>query len=375
MTEMHIGLVGPLPPPSGGMANQTRQLARLLRSEGLDVELLQTNAAYKPRWAGKLRGIRALFRLLPYLRRLWQTAGRVDLLHVMANSGWSWHLFAAPAIWIGRLRRTPVVVNYRGGEAEEFFQKSFRWVRPSLKRVAAVIVPSDFLAKVFRRRDIDVHIVRNIVDIKRFTSHGMRSQQRQDCPHLLVTRNLEPIYDIGTALRALRRIHEAFPGARLTVCGSGPERENLMALARELEVGDAVTFTGRLDNNRIAGLYQSADVMINPSLADNMPISILEALACGVPVVSTNVGGVPYLVTHNKTALLVTPGDDKAMAEAVITILSTPALGDSLVKAGYRKIDDYTWPRVRGQLFAVYRSVLANTVNYNPGKKDARRHS
>ncbi|MCK5481684.1 MAG: glycosyltransferase family 4 protein, partial [Gammaproteobacteria bacterium] len=182
-------------------------------------------------------------------------------------------------------------------------------------------------------------------------------------------------YDIGTALRALRRIHEAFPGARLTVCGSGPERENLMALARELEVGDAVTFTGRLDNNRIAGLYQSADVMINPSLADNMPISILEALACGVPVVSTNVGGVPYLVTHNKTALLVTPGDDKAMAEAVITILSTPALGDSLVKAGYRKIDDYTWPRVRGQLFAVYRSVLANTVNYNPGKKDARRHS
>ncbi|MCK5480228.1 MAG: glycosyltransferase, partial [Gammaproteobacteria bacterium] len=170
MTEMHIGLVGPLPPPSGGMANQTRQLARLLRSEGLDVELLQTNAAYKPRWAGKLRGIRALFRLLPYLWRLWQTAGRVDLLHVMANSGWSWHLFAAPAIWIGRLRRTPVVVNYRGGEAEEFFQKSFRWVRPSLKRVAAVIVPSDFLAKVFRRRDIDVHIVRNIVDIKRFTS-------------------------------------------------------------------------------------------------------------------------------------------------------------------------------------------------------------
>ena len=153
---------------------------------------------------------------------------------------------------------------------------------------------------------------------------------------MLVTRNLEPIYDIDTALRAFRRIQEAYPGARLTVCGSGPERGNLMALARELGIADAVTFTGRLDNNRIAALYQSADVMINPSLADNMPISILEALACGVPVVSTNVGGVPYLVTHHKTALLVSPGDDKAMAEAVISILGNPALGDSLRQAGYR---------------------------------------
>ena len=157
MPEMHIGLVGPLPPPSGGMANQTRQLVRLLQSEGLDVELVQTNAPYKPLWVGRLRGIRALFRLLPYLWQLWRTAGRVDLLHVMANSGWSWHLFAAPAIWVGWLRRTPVVLNYRGGEADEFFQKSFRWVRPSLARVAAVVVPSGFLAGVFRRRGIDVH--------------------------------------------------------------------------------------------------------------------------------------------------------------------------------------------------------------------------
>jgi len=372
MREMHIGLVGPLPPPSGGMANQTRQLERLLRSEGLDVELVPTNAPYKPGWIGKFRGIRALFRLLPYLWRLWHTAGRVDLFHVMANSGWSWHLFVAPAIWMGWLRRTPVVVNYRGGEAEAFFQKSFRWVQPSLKRVAAVVVPSDFLARIFRERGIEVHIVKNIIDIDRFAWDGRRSQQQPDAPHLLVTRNLEPIYDIGTALRAFQRVHTAFPGARLTVCGSGPERERLVALAGELELVEAVTFTGRLENDSMAGLYQSADVMINPSLVDNMPVSILEALACGVPVVTTDVGGVPYLVTHEKTALLVSPGDDQAMAQAVISLLRDPALGDRLVKAGLAEIDDYAWPRVRRQLFAVYEAVLANTVKDNPGQQDAR---
>jgi len=371
MAEMHIGLVGPLPPPSGGMANQTRQLARLLRSEGLDVELVQTNAPYKPHWVEKLRAIRALFRLLPYLGQLWRTAGRVDLLHVMANSGWSWHLFAAPAIWVGWLRHTPVVVNYRGGEADEFFRKSFRWVRPSLKRSAAVVVPSGFLAGVFRRRGIDVHTVKNIVDIQRFASAGTRTQQRPDGPHLLVTRNLEPIYDIGTALRAFRHVHEAFPEARLTVCGSGPERERLVAQAEELGVGGAVTFTGRLDNDRIAGLYQCADVMLNPSLADNMPISILEALACGVPVVTTDVGGVPYLVSHEKTALLVSPGDDQAMAEAIIAVLKDKRLAEMFSAAGLEEIQNYTWLNVKEELFAVYSSVLNESAYDNAGERHA----
>ena len=89
---LKVGLVGPLPPPSGGMANQTLQLASLLRSEGVEVETIQVNAPYRPAWAAKLKGVRALFRMLPYLGALWSAAGRVQVFHVMANSGWSWHL-------------------------------------------------------------------------------------------------------------------------------------------------------------------------------------------------------------------------------------------------------------------------------------------
>ncbi|MBU1979293.1 MAG: redoxin domain-containing protein, partial [Gammaproteobacteria bacterium] len=108
---IRIALVGPLPPPYGGMANQTRQLAELLRGEGVAVELTRVNAPYRPTWVEPLRGVRALFRLLPYLARLWAAAGRNDLFHIMANSGWSWHLHAAPAIWIAKLRGKVVVVN------------------------------------------------------------------------------------------------------------------------------------------------------------------------------------------------------------------------------------------------------------------------
>jgi glycosyltransferase involved in cell wall biosynthesis len=346
------------------MANQTKQLAGLLRAAGADVRLVQVNAPYRPVWAGRLRGIRALFRLCPYLLQLWRTAGQVRLFHIMANSGWSWHLFAAPAIWIGWLRGVRVIVNYRGGEAEDFFSRSFRWIRPSLERVTTVIVPSGFLADVFKRRGIATRIVPNIVDVHRFGAGRRQARSREEAgPQLLVTRNLEPIYDIDTALRVLQQVRKTFPGTSMTICGSGPERHRLMALAQALGIDSAVVFTGRVENEQMAELYRSADIMVNPSLADNMPISVLEALASGVPVVSTQVGGVPYLVQHEKTALLVAPGDVDAMAKAVIRVLEAPNLADRLVSAGLGEIQQYTWPSVREGLQSVYTDALMETGN------------
>ena len=163
-----IALVGPLPPQSGGMANQTLQLARLLREGGVSVDVVQVNAPYRPPWIERFRGVRALFRSVPYVVALWQAAGRVDLFHVMANSGWAWHFFAAPAIWTARLRGIPVIVNYRGGEAEVFLRKQFRWILPSLARASAVVVPSAFLQSVFAQWNVRAEIVPNIVDLSRF---------------------------------------------------------------------------------------------------------------------------------------------------------------------------------------------------------------
>lgn len=367
---LRVGLVGPLPPPSGGMANQTLQLARLLREEEAEVELIQVNSPYRPAWIGKFKGVRAAFRLLPYLAHLWFSAGRVQLFHVMANSGWSWHLFAAPAIWIARIRRKPVIINYRGGEADTFFDKAFFWIKPSLYRADAIIVPSGFLEAVFEQRGFSTSIVPNIIDLGRFGA-GARfaPSSGADFPHIIVTRNLEPIYDNATALRAFTIVKRAFPTAKLTVAGSGPERQALEELACRLGVVDAVTFTGRLDNEGMAAVYRHADVMINPSLADNMPISILEALASGVPVVSTDVGGIPYLVEHGKTALLVSPGDPEAMADAVLLLLNDPAKATLLRQTGAESVQCYTWPNVRDRLLGVYDQVLTKSDRFAVSNK------
>jgi len=368
---LRVVLVGPSPPPHGGMANQARLLGRLLEGEGVRVEWVPTNPPYRPRWIARSRGLRAIVRLFPYAASLWRAAGRSDLVHVMAASGWSWHLHAAPAVWIATARGTPVVVNYRGGGARSFFERALWIVRPTLRRARAVAVPSAFLERVFRAHGIEPSVVPNIVDLEMFHPAAETDPARTrdpEAPELVVARNLEPVYDVATALRALARIRVKWPRAHLSVAGSGPERARLEALVSELGLQGAVTFTGQLQNHEMVGLYRNASVAMNPSRVDNMPISILEALACGVPVVSTNVGGVPDLVSDGRTALLVPPEDPDAMAAATISLLEDPKRAEALRAAGLARVREYAWPRVRERWRDVYRIAVGAGDSASPVK-------
>ncbi len=363
LAGLRVALVGPLAPPAGGMASQTRQLAELLRADQSLVCMVQSNAAYNPAWAGRLPGVRAVFRLVPYLISLWRAAGQVDVFHIMASSGWSWHLFAAPAIWIAHLRGVPVVVNYRGGEAARFLGRSRKLVNWSVQRVATLAVPSKFLQEVFLQFAMTAEIVPNVIDLSRFRTRGPRGQPDSGSVSILVARNLEPLYDNATALRAFAIVRERYPSARLTIAGSGPEASRLESLSTQLGLQGSVRFAGRLDRDDMADLYRAADVMLNPSLADNMPNSILEALACGVPVVSTNVGGVPFLVQDGVTALLVPPGDARSMADAALRLLDDNALWNRIAAAGVQEVQRYTWLRVAPILGGVYRRAIGASAS------------
>jgi glycosyltransferase involved in cell wall biosynthesis len=352
-------LVGPLPPPSGGMANQCRQLREFLTADGVPVEFVQTNAPYRPEWVGKARGVRAAFRLLPYLVRTWVGLGRSDVVHVFANSGMAWYLFALPVLVLARVRQVPCIINYRGGEARQFFAAAPGWVRRSPGLATTIVVPSGYLAAVFREFGFACTVVPNIIDLARFRPPSA-DEGHGAAPHVVVTRNLEDIYDIPTALRAFTLICAEFPAARLTVAGSGPEEAKLRALAEALGLADRVHFSGRIDNREIPALYASASLMLNPSRVDNMPISILEALASGVPVVSTDVGGIPFVVVDKESALLVPAGDAEGMAAAALSVLRDPALRNQLTRNGFALVEAYSWDRVRASWMAVY-ARLAGT--------------
>jgi glycosyltransferase involved in cell wall biosynthesis len=333
------------------MAGQTSQLADLLRGEGALVELVQTNARYRPPAIGRVRGLRAFFRLVPFCVRLWRAFARNDIAHIMANSGWSWHLVAAPAIWIARFRAVPSIVNYRGGEAMLFLRRSARIVRATLARADALVVPSGFLQEVFAKHGISARVIPNVVDLARFRFSNAPALHAQ---RILVARHLEPIYGIDTALRAFGEVRRVVPNATMLVAGTGVALAELVRLRDELGLRDCVTFCGPLDRDEMAEEYRKACVVLNPSRADNMPNSVLEAMASGVPVVSTNVGGVPFIVNSGLNGILVPPDDAHAMACALTTLLHDRALARRLADAAFADVQRYTWGAVRESWAQVY---------------------
>ena len=339
------------------MANQMRQLGELLRGEGALITLIQVNAPYYPAWIGRLRGLRAIFRFVPYVIRLWRVAGEVDLFHIMANSGWSWHLFAAPAVWIASMRGVGSVVNYRGGEAEMFLARSGRLVRATLRRANVLAVPSGFLQNVFSKCGVASEVVPNIVDLQRFRPSDLA--QGPAHAHIVVARALEAIYDIPTALRAFSQVRRHIPNAKMSVAGSGPERDALLSLAKGLGITDGVRFVGSLNREQMAELYRSASVVINPSRVDNMPNSVLEAMAAGAPVVSTNVGGVPFILQDGVTGLLVPAGDYAAMADAVARVLRDPQCANRLREAALSVVQRYSWLQVKRRWIDMYSMALS----------------
>ena len=350
--SLRLGLVGPAAPPAGGMAAQTAQLRDLLQCEGVNVEFLQTNLLYRPAWIARIPALRAVFRFLSYLLRAWQLAGRVDVIHLMSNSGWSWQLFSAPVIWLAWLRKTPVIVNYRGGEAQSYLEKSAGRVLPTLRRASCLVVPSEFLRQVFGRFGVQARVIPNIVNTELF--HPGQREPGAEPIHIIVVRNLEAIYDVATAIRAFDRVHATLPDTRLSIAGSGPELEALQQLVTKLNLQAAVRFVGRLDRDAIPGFYRQADLFVNSSRVDNMPNSLLEAMASGVPIASTDAGGIPYMVEHGMTALLSPVGDERLLADNMLRLIEASELRKQLIDNGLKQARGFSWPSIKQQWLEVY---------------------
>jgi len=339
----------------GGQGVQAAELIAGLRRDGLTVDVIPINPAFPRRLAGlrRLRYARTLVNealYLPSLARL----RHADVVHVFSASYWSFLLSPAPAITAARALGKRVVLNYRSGEADDHLTRWGRLVHPWLRRVDEIVVPSEYLRGVFARHGYRARVIRNVVDTTRF-----RYRERVPLrPCLLSTRNLESHYRVDTTLRAFALLRDRYPDATLTVAGYGSQEAPLRRLAGEL-AGPAVRFVGRVEREAVPALYDAADIFVNASVVDNQPVSVLEALAAGLPVVSTGTGDIPALVRHGDTGLQVPPEDPPAMAAAVTVLLEQPARARDFARRGRELVGAFAWPRVRQAWAAVYAGQAA----------------
>jgi glycosyltransferase involved in cell wall biosynthesis len=300
----------------------------------------------------RIKYLRTVVTQLCYWPLLFRELRRADVVHAFSASYTSFLLAPLPAVIVARLLGKPVILNYHSGEAPDHLRRSriARFVMRDL--VDANIVPSAFLRDVLLSFEIDADVVANTIDVRRFM-YRSRNPLR---PRLLCTRNLEPMYNVSCVLRAFGRIQSRYPDATLTVVGGGSQEAALRAEAAALQLRN-VTFAGRVSPSDVASYYADADIYVQAPSIDNMPLSVLEAFASGLPVVSTNVGGVPSILRHGVDGLLVPDNADDEMAGRVLHLLGNPLLARGLAGSAHRTLSAFEWPVVREGWLRAYRRV------------------
>jgi len=302
-------------------------------------------------WAERIPGLRTILREPIYFWHLWRGLKDVDLAHIFSASYWSFLLALAPAWWFARMRGTKTLINYHSGEARDHLQR-FRSAKAVLSRVDKIVVPSGYLVEVFGEFGLIASEVPNIVDLAQF-----RYRERTPLgPRLVCTRGFSPYYSVDVVVRAFAEVKREYPEAELDLVGGGPLEGDIRKLVRDLNLG-GVNFAGVASRQEIGKYYDRADIFINASWLDNMPLSVIEAFAAGTPVVTTSPECMPYLVEHERTGLLSPVGDEKALAANVIRLLRDPALAARLAENAHQKAQSYTWEAARGQWLNAYRGI------------------
>jgi L-malate glycosyltransferase len=339
-----VALVTVSPSATGGQAVQAAALRDALRKEGVAVRHVPTNPRLPGglRWVRDVPFLRTLVNQALYLRRLTELR-EADIAVLFSAANWSFLLAPAPAILTARALGCKVVLAYHSGEAREHLSRWRRIVVPLLRQVDHVIVQSAFLRDIFAGFGIDARVVPNVVDLEAFAFAPPSGGAR-----LLSARNLEPHYGVDDTLRAFALLRQAYPQATLTVVGSGSQEADLRRLAMRLGVG-GVKFLGDVPAREMPRVYRDCDIFVNSSWVDNQPVSILEAFAAGLPVVTTPTGGIPEMVRNDTTGFLVPHGDPAAMAKSVSRLLDAPDLARQIAERARREVERYTWQHVRAE--------------------------
>jgi glycosyltransferase involved in cell wall biosynthesis len=354
-SKVRVAIVAPSLRYVGGQAVQAELLMRLWQNDpDVDVTFIAVDPPL-PRaltWAERIPGLRTMLREPIYFWHLWSCLKNVDVAHIFSASYWSFLLAPAPAWWFAKRRGKKTIINYRSGEARDHLQR-FRSGKYVLSRTDRIVTPSGYLVDVFREFGLRAEVVPNLVDLSQF-HYRERNPLR---PHLVCTRGFHPYYSVDVVVKAFAEVKKQYPEAKLDLVGGGPLEADIRRLVADLKL-NGVTFTGVATRSTIGKHYDEADIFINASWLDNMPVSIIEAFGCGTPVVTTTPESMPYLVENNRTGLLSPVGDEKALAANVIRLLRDPELAKRLARNAYEESRKYAWDVVRLQWVKVYRETL-----------------
>jgi phosphatidylinositol alpha-mannosyltransferase len=330
-----------------------------MRGAGLDVPFVRRVGRSVVIYAnGGVSRLTVGWRLVEQLTRLFRKE-KFDVIHVHGGIAFTFGVVAPFAAWRAGI---PVIATFHSWFPRSMLYRIFqRPLQRMLDRHARLLAVSPSvvtaLSRYFRGH---WDIVPNGVNLAAFHPNGRPpADARAESAELLFLHRLEPRNGVGTVLDAMPRILERFPTARLTVVGDGPLRAHYESRTRPL--GDRVRFLGVVPGEARPDLYRGADLYLCPSVRGSFGVTLLEAMACGTPMVLADGPGFRSVVQDGCEGVMVPPRDPAAWADATIALLGDPARRAAMREAGLLTAARYAWPRVADQTLAVYEQVVRSS--------------
>lgn len=328
------------------MTTQGQVLGSLLRESGFEVISVSSR-------------LNRVLRMVDIILTLVWRRKSIDLAIVEIYSGMSF-LIADAAGLIGKYLSIPTVGVLHGGNLPEFSSTYSRWSLRVLRRFDRLVAPSPFLKRVAERRGLGAEVIPNVIDLGRYPF----KLRERTAPQLIWMRAFHSIYNPFLAIEAFALIQTQYPDATLVMAGVDKGLESdVKKLARDAGVDDKMRFPGFLDMNGKVNEFSNADIYLNTNDIDNMPVTVLEACALGLPVVATDVGGIKDLLNDGVDALLVAAGDAPAIASAVHNLIDDPDLSSRLSLNGRTLAELSSWTAVKAEWEALFHDMgLSHSV-------------
>ncbi len=300
-------------------------------------------------------------RLIGMISTIWRKRNHYEIAQVDVYSGNAF-FWAEASCWALRRAGKPYVLTLHGGNLPSFSNKWPQRVRHLLNSAAAVTCPSPFLLQKFRSIRNDLILMPNPLEVSSFPFVHRKNPK----PNLIWLRAFHEIYNPVLAPKVIDFVRRIFPDVHLKMGGPVKDESSFLKMkkvAKELSVEDRIEITGPISRANIAGFLNQGDIFLNTTNFDNTPVSLLEAMACGLCVVSTDVGGIPYLLKDGEDALLVPGNNAQAMSAAITRLLTEPELASTISKNARTAAEKFDWSKIMPHWESLFQTLTDDKQN------------
>jgi len=237
-----------------------------------------------------------------------------------------------------RIFKKKIILCIHGGSIPERVDRGAKRFNKALRRASVLVAPSGYLSEYFGKKKFDIHLIENPIDLSGYIFR----QKNFIRPRIIWMRAFTETYNPVLAIRVAERLANKFEDFQMVMAGKeGPLFPLIKKMVEEKGLADKIIFPGYINTQEKIVFAEQYDVYINTNKIDNAPVSVIEFMAMGLPVVSVNVGGMPYLITHEQNGLLVNGDDDEAMFFQICRLIKSPSFARSICCNAFHYAQQY----------------------------------